>query len=107
MVDLTKIIEIVIALISALLTAFVIPWIKSKTDINNGAVSENQAAMIRLAIKTAVTAAEQIYNSDEGKQKKEYVVDLLRQQGINVDMPSIDAAIEAAVLELHNQLKGE
>ena len=107
MVDLTKIIEVIIALICALLTTFVIPWIKSKTDINNGAVSENQAAMIRLAIKTAVTAAEQIYNSDEGKQKKEYVVDLLRQQGINVDMPSIDAAIEAAVLELHNQLKGE
>lgn len=107
MVDLTKIIEVIIALICALLTTFVIPWIKSKTDINNGAVSENQAAMIRLAIKTAVTAAEQIYNSDEGKQKKEYVVDLLRQQGINVDMPSIDAAIEAAVLELHNQLKVE
>lgn len=103
-IDLTQIILAVIALISAVLTGFVIPWLKSKIDINNGTVSENQAAMIKLMINTAVKAAEQLYNSEEGKEKKAYVVNLLKEQGIDVDVPSIDAAIEAAVLELHRQI---
>ena len=105
--DATQIILAVIALISAVLTGFVIPWLKSKININNGTVTGNQAMLIKLAIQTAVKAAEQIYNSDEGKEKKAYVVALLAGQGIDVDLPSIDAAIEAAVLELHNQLKIE
>ena len=102
--DATQIILAVIALISAILTGFVIPWLKSKTDINSGKVTENQAYMIKLIINTAVKAAEQLYNSDEGEKKKAYVVALLQGQGIDVDLPSIDAAIEAAVLELHRQL---
>ena len=103
-IDMTQIILAVIALISAVLTGFVIPWLKSKIDINNGVVSENQAAMIKLIINTAVKAAEQLYNSDEGKEKKAYVINLLKEQGIEVDLPEIDAAIEAAVLELHRQI---
>ena len=103
-IDLTQIILAVITLISAVLTGFVIPWLKSKIDINNGKVSENHAYMIKLVISTAVKAAEQLYNSDEGKAKKEYVMNLLKEQGIDIDLPEIDAAVEAMVLELHRQI---
>lgn len=102
--DITKIVIALIGLLSTVLTGFLIPWLKTKIDINSGKVSENQAYMIKLIINTAVKAAEQLYNSDQGKEKKAYVVQLLKDQGIDVDMSSIDAAIEAAVLELHRQI---
>ena len=103
-IDITQIVIALIGLLSTVLTGFAIPWLKSKIDINNGKVSENQAYMIKLVINTAVKAAEQLYNSDAGKEKKAYVVNLLKEQGIDVDLPEIDAAIEAAVLELHRQI---
>ena len=103
-IDITQIVIALIGLLSAVLTGFAIPWLKSKIDINNGKVSENQAYMIKLVINTAVKAAEQLYNSDEGKEKKAYVVNLLKEQGLDIDLPEIDAAIEAAVLELHRQI---
>ena len=103
--DLTKVILAVIALISAVLTYFVIPWIKSKINVENGKLSENQAALIKMAISTAVKAAEQLYNSEEGKQKKAYVLSVLGSQGYEVDSVAIDAAIEAAVLSLHQHLE--
>ena len=105
-IDITKIVVALIGLLSTVLTGFLIPWLKSKIDINNGKVSENHTAILKMIINTAVKAAEQLYNSDQGKEKKAYVVNLLVEQGINVDMPEIDAAIEAAVLELHRQING-
>ena len=103
-IDITQIVIALIGLLSTILTGFAVPWLKSKIDINNGKVTENQAYMIKLVINTAVKAAEQLYNSDAGKEKKAYVIDLLKEQGIDVDLPEIDAAIEAAVLELHRQI---
>ena len=103
-IDITKIVVALIGLLSTVLTGFLSPWLKSKININNGKISENQSYMIKLIINTAVKAAEQLYNSDEGKEKKAYVINLLKEQGLDVDLPEIDAAIEAAVLELHRQI---
>ena len=104
-IDLTQIILAIIALIGAVLTGFVIPWLKSKVSVENGKVTETQAALLKLAINTAVRAAEQLFNSEEGLKKKEYVINVLKSQGYEVDQAAIDAAIEAAVLELHKQLQ--
>lgn len=82
-----------------------IPLIKSKLENENAKLTENQSNMLRLAISTAVTAAEQLYKSDEGQKKKAYVLALLESQGYRTDSSAIDAAIEATVLELHNELK--
>jgi LysR family transcriptional repressor of citA len=54
MIDLTPIINAVIALIAAIISVKVIPWIKAKT-------TNEQQAMMRAAVKTAVFAAEQLY----------------------------------------------
>lgn len=42
-IDLTQIVLAVIALISAVLTGFVIPLLRSKLSVENGKLSENQA----------------------------------------------------------------
>ena len=105
MVDLTQIILAIIALISAVLTGFVIPWLKKKVDVENGKATETQAILLKLAVTTAVKAAEQLYNSTEGQEKKAYVLDVLKQQGYHVDDDAIDAAIEAAVYALKHGLE--
>ena len=57
-------------------------------------------------VKIAVAAAEQIYTAADGDKKKQWVLDYLEQRGIILDEDELDAAIEAAVLELHSQLYG-
>ena len=104
-IDLTQIILAIITLIGAFLTKYLVPLIKKKILSEDNKLSDNQRMLIKLAIQTAVTAAEQIYKSEEGEQKKAYVLALLKSQGFDVDTSAIDAEIEAAVLNLHQQLK--
>ena len=92
--DITTIIEVIIAIIGALVTSFLLPYLRSKTSI------ETQSEVNKW-IKIAVTAAEQIYNgSGRGEEKKQYVIDWLKSHNIKYDYEKIDAMIEAAVYEL-------
>ena len=99
-IDLTQIALALIALLSAVITGYVIPLLKSKVNAENGKLTESQANLLKAAIRTAVYAAEQIYKSDEGQKKKNYVYSILEQQGYRTDTVAIDAAIEAAVKEM-------
>lgn len=99
-IDLTQIILAVITLLGAITTGYVIPLLKSKLDNENAKLSESQQSMLQAAIKTGVFAAEQLFNSDQGKQKKSYVLSLLESQGYAIDSAAVDAAIEAAVKKL-------
>lgn len=95
MTDLTPIVNAVIALIAAIVTTFLIPWIKSKIDAA-------KLAQIVEWVGIAVRAAEQIYNeSGMGEKKKQYVLDFLTDKGFTLDPNSINAMIEAAVKELN------
>ena len=95
MTDLTPIVNAVIALIAAIITTFLIPWIKSKIDAA-------KLAQIVEWVGIAVRAAEQIYNeSGMGEKKKQYVLDFLASKGFTLDPDSINAMIEAAVKELN------
>lgn len=92
--DITIIIEAVFALIAAVITAIVIPYIKSKT-------TAQEQTEINAWVKIAVSAAEQIYNgSGRGAEKKAYVLNWLLQHGVTVDESKLDAMIEAAVYDL-------
>lgn len=92
--DITIIIEAVFALIAAVITAIVIPYIKSKT-------TAQEQTEINAWVKIAVSAAEQIYNgSGRGAEKKAYVLSWLLQHGVTVDESKLDAMIEAAVYDL-------
>lgn len=95
-IDITPIIEAVIALAGVVVSCVLIPYIKSKT-------TTEQQKEINAWVKIAVSAAEQIYvGSGRGEEKKAYVINWLREHGITVDEAKLDALIEAAVYELTN-----
>lgn len=98
--DITPVVNGIIALIAAVVTAFVIPWIKSKT-------TATQREEINAWVRIAVTAAEQIYSGvGKGKEKKKYVLDFLAEKNLRVDEESVDLMIESAVKNM-NQAFGE
>ena len=86
MIDLTPIINAIIALIAAIISVKVIPWIKAKT-------TNEQQAMMRAAVKTAVFAAEQLYGAGHGDEKFDFVCNRLRLKGFIVDKTEIEAAV--------------
>lgn len=92
-IDLTQIILAIITLIGAIITRYLIPWIKGKLD-------DRKYAMFLSLVRTGVFAAEQIFTSEQWKEKKQYVVDLLKENGYTVDTTAVDALIEATVREL-------
>ena len=86
-IDLTPIFQAIIALLAALVTYRVIPWIKARTS------NEKQIYM-RALVKAGVYAAEQIYSADGmGTQKMEYVKKWLQMHGFDVDVTEIEAAV--------------
>ena len=94
MVDLTPIITAVLTLIFSLITAFLIPYIKTK-------VSAEQFAAIKLWAQVAVQAAEMLYvGSGRGEEKKKYVIEFLNSKGFTLNAEEIENLIESAVLEL-------
>ena len=98
MIDLTVIMEAVVTLIIAAISAFVIPWLKRK-------ISAEKLAEVAEWVQIAVTAAEQIYNGPgRGEEKKAYVLEFLTSKGYTVDMAAIVNLIEAAVYELPGKL---
>lgn len=94
MIDLTPIMEAIIALVVAVITAFVIPWLKGKIDAD-------KLEQIKLWVTVAAEAAEQLYNgTGRGEEKKAYVVKFLQKKGFTLDPDSLDKLIEAAVFNL-------
>ena len=94
MIDFTPIIQAVIALIAAIITAKVIPWIKAKT-------TNEQQQLIAATVKTLVFAAEQIYGAGFGEEKFDYVQVKLLEKGFDVDRDVIEAAIKENLAALH------
>lgn len=99
-IDLTQIILAIITLLFGLLMRYVIPNIKSKTDAN-------QLALIRAAVKTAVYAVEQLYKSKPGQEKKQLVLDFLREQGFDLDSEEVEKQVSWVIEEIVKQLNIE
>lgn len=96
-IDITAIAQAIIALVSALLTVFVIPWIRKKV----GAAKMDEFLDW---VDIAVRAAEQLYDSTMTIEKKQYVIAFLNSKGVKFTAAEVDAAIEAAVIKLHYEL---
>lgn len=90
-VDLTPILQAVIALLASLVTIKVIPWIQART-------TAQQQELLRAAVSVAVYAAEQIYGAGNGKQKLMYVKGQLAKKGFHVDIDEIEAAVRDLAL---------
>lgn len=96
-----KIIGAVITILVALITGFVIPWIKSKFN-------ETQLKKLDYYLNLAVRCANQIYTPDEWMAKKEYVTWYIsdkvnKELRLTLTSKDIDVLIEGVV----NQVKGE
>ena len=94
--DITPIMEAGFTLIGALVTVFLIPYIKSKT-------TDAQRKEMLEWVKIAVAAAEQIYKGQgHGEEKKQYVIQWLSAHGITADYDKLDMMIEAVVNQLNS-----
>ena len=90
MIDLTPIFQAIIALLCALITYKLIPWIKSKT-------TKQQQENLEAAARIAVYAAEQLYGAGNGDKKLEYAREALLAAGYDLNTEIIRAAVESAV----------
>lgn len=91
--NITNILECTIALVSALVTTFLIPYLKQR-------LGEEKEKKLLFWVQTAVRAAEQLFGSKTGQQKKEYVVAFLLSKGIVFDVDEVTALIESEVYKL-------
>ena len=99
-IDLTQIILAILAFLFAILMRYVIPNIKSKT-------STNQMELIRAAVKSAVYAVEQLYKSKPGQEKKQMVIEFLKEQGYILDDEQIESSINYLIEEFVKELNIE
>lgn len=97
--DITNVIEALIALVAAVIAVFVIPWVRRRSS---AADIDEMLVWIRIA----VAAAEQLFKAADGKSKLGYVMGYLSDKGYDIGCADIRNAVEAAVLKLHTELYG-
>lgn len=97
MTNITPIVVSVIAVILAVLTYIVIPFIESKIS------AQDREDLLRW-VEIGVAAAQQLYYAADGSKRKQYVLEFLESKGYDVNTDEIDNALEAAVLKLHKEL---
>lgn len=90
MIDLTPIFQAVVALLAALITYKLIPWIRSKTTMQ-------QQENLYTAARIAVYAAEQIFGAGKGEEKLDYALASLRRAGYDIDKQLVRETIEEIV----------
>lgn len=98
MTDITFVMQAVIAFAAAVVTILFIPWLRAKHD-------EEEVKIFLRWVEIAVAAAEQLYDASAGLKKKAYVIKWLEKKGYTANAEEINAAIEAAVLKLHAELR--
>ena len=97
-INITPIIEAVIALVGIVITSFLIPYLKSK-------MTANQFSYLEGIVKTAVYAAEVLFDGDGlGVEKREYVINyaekICERHKITFDATAVRQMIEKSWLEL-------
>ncbi|GHU75844.1 hypothetical protein AGMMS49992_20540 [Clostridia bacterium] len=97
MINITPIVLGLITIIAGVVAYKLLPLLRVK-------FSREALAKFTTTIDMLVAAAEQLYNSEQGHEKKMWVVNYLAEHGFTFDMAMVDATIEAAVLRLHTAM---
>ncbi len=84
-----------ISLVCALILTVCVPLLKAKLGAERFAALQNRIAV-------CVAAAEQLFGSGEGQQKKDYVLSLLLERGLVKDIDDVTTLIESEVYRLQN-----
>lgn len=95
MKDITFVIEIAVTIISAVLTGFLIPFVRSR-------LTAEKKERLEFWLSVAVRAAEQLFKNAEkaGTKKKDYVLGFLLSKGLVFDVDEVTALIESEVYKL-------
>ena len=108
MIDITPIVEGIIGLVVAIISAIIIP--KIRVWVNNN-LTVKQIDIIKIIVQSAVQAAEQIYAKSEkaGSSKKKYVLEYAKSKlaeiGLTINDKELEVYLEQAVLELKESQK--
>lgn len=82
--------EVIVGIVSIVLTGVIIPLIKSKLDTD-------KLKKAQFIVREAVKAAEQIFEHGDNDRKYEYVVACLEKAGIKLKKETVEMFIESAV----------
>lgn len=97
----TMIIKILVIILGAVWTLYILPWIKSK-------MNESQYQMLVDFTRKTVKAANQIFAPEEWTQKKDYVVALVTDWvNVNLRIPITDEQINSLIEGIVNEVKKE
>lgn len=95
--DLTPVFGGIVALGGTVLTALIIPFMRSR-------ITAARLEQIRVWARIAVTAAELIFpQGGRGREKKEYVLKFLCNQGIKLGAEPLNLLVECAVGEMNKK----
>ena len=106
MMDITVILELIVKLIFALITLFLLPKLK---DLISEKVAESDQKKIIRWVELAVQAAEEAERAGliDKKAKYTYALDFLEKRGVTFDPDTMQALIDSTCWELFNKFKGE
>ena len=82
--------EVIVGIVSIVLTGVIIPLIKSKLDTD-------KLKKAQFIVREAVQAAEQIFEHGDNDRKYEYVVACLEKAGLKLKKETVEMFIESAV----------
>ena len=95
-IDLTPIFQALIVLVAALITRYVVPWIKAKTTLD-------QRREIRDLVSILVFAAEKLYTgSGRGEEKLAWVKGRLDAHGYKLDTDELAELVNAEIAKLES-----
>lgn len=98
MTDITPIVQGIFVVVFLAAAAFFVPWLRSKTNVA-------QQAEIQVWVNLTVLAAEQLFGSGRGEDKKRWVMDQLAKRNVTLDLDALGVMIEAEVKKLFNWSK--
>lgn len=99
MINLTPLLEAIIALLAAVITMYLIPWLREK-------FSAEQLGKARMWVEVGVYAAEKAYGAGNGDGKLKYVEELLKSKGIRLDTAALMAMVDAEIKKMEQAEKG-
>ena len=104
--DITVILELVVKLIFAVITIFLLPKLKA---LISEKVAESDQRKIIQWVELAVKAAEEAERAGLIDKKAKYTsaLDFLEKRGVTFDPDTMQALIDSTCWELFNKFKGE
>lgn len=93
MIDLTPLVEAIIALATTAITLFLIPWLRER-------FGTEKLEKARGWVQIAVYAAEKVYGAGNGDAKLAYAQEVLAKHKIKLDTKTIMAMIDAEIKKM-------